>query len=209
MGKLIDLTGQRFGRLVVLARAENKGSKVQWLCKCDCGKLTITLGDSLRFGRTQSCGCRQREVARVLKTKYPNKNSRLYSIWCDMKARCYVITNPNYIHYGGRGIYICEEWREDYKAFESWSLEHGYKDDFTIDRINNDGPYSTQNCHWVGRLIQANNKRNNILLEFSGKRKTIAQWARDTGIPYDTLNNRIHLGWTDEEVLTTPVRKRK
>ena len=203
MGKFIDLTGQRFGRLTVVERAKNtKSKKVRWICQCKCGNVVVVLGDSLRTGKSKSCGCLQKEIAAMIKTKYPDKDERLYSIWCDMKARCYVTTNPSYPHYGGRGIHICVAWKNDFSAFESWAVGHGYAADLTIDRIDNDGPYAPYNCRWVGILEQANNKRNNIRLTYNGETKTIAQWARDIGVSYDTIHNRVELGWSIERVLT-------
>ena len=164
MSALKDLTGQRFGRLVVLERAENNmHRKTQWKCRCDCGNERVIEGNSLRRGVTKSCGCLHIEVFSAFNTTHGKEQSRLYSVWKGMKNRC---SNPNhcaYKRYGGRGITICEEWLHDFQAFYDWASANGYDENAprgqcTIDRIDNDKGYSPDNCRWVDMKIQRHNR---------------------------------------------------
>lgn len=157
--KAIDLTGQRFGRLTVLERAENKGAYVCWKCRCDCGIEKIIAGYCLKSGKTQSCGCLQIERTAEAHTTHGKYHTRLHGIWTDMKARC---NNPNrkaYKDYGGRGITVCEEWHNSFETFYEWAMANGYSDDLTIDRIDNDKGYSPDNCRWATMADQNKNKR--------------------------------------------------
>lgn len=193
MGKVIDLTGQKFGRLtaVKLDRVERCA---YWLCKCDCGKETIATSGSLRTGHKKSCGCLHDDLSRERLTQmnltHGESNTRLYKIWTDIKKRCYRKTFWAYDRYGGRGISLCKEWH-DYPTFRDWCLANGYADNLTIDRIDNDGNYEPSNCRWVDRKAQANNKCNVRRITYNGETKTIAEWAEALGINYTTLYNRI------------------
>lgn len=217
MGKLIDLTGRKFGRLTVIKEdGRSKYGQVKWLCKCDCGTLCTVLGCKLRIGETQSCGCYRREATGQMFRKYSSVEKRLYTIWKKMRSRCYTKSDPKYKNYGARGIKISPEWKSDFKAFESWAFSNGYREDLTIDRIDVNGPYSPDNCRWTTNLVQCNNKTDNVFLEYNGQRKTISDWARVTGIKVTTLYERAHAGWPVEEMLTMPpnfgnhkLRKRK
>ena len=173
MSNKVDLTGKRFGRLVVLEQAEyhidKKGRKIRmWKCKCDCGNETIVRHGGLQRGTTTSCGCFHKEtVGRLKRTHGLSHKSHLYSVWKNIKDRCYREKCKSYHNYGGRGIAMCDEWRSDYKAFYDWSMANGYKEEQTaggvnilsIDRINNDGNYEPSNCRWVTADVQAKNKR--------------------------------------------------
>lgn len=138
------------------------------------------------------------------------RHTRLYGIWTDMKTRC---TNPNrakYKRYGGRGIKICDEWRHSFQAFYDWAMANGYRDDLTIDRQDNDGDYCPGNCRWITMAAQASNKSTNHLITHDGETFTMAEWARQTGIPREVLKDRIcRYGWNPGRALTTPVRKHK
>ena len=203
MGRFHDLTGQRFGQLLVIERAEDKTTglkpKVMWRCRCDCGKETIVWGSSLTQGTTVSCGCKK------IKHGYANKE-RLYETWQNMKRRCNNPRNKRYKQYGARGIKVCAEWEHDYVAFRNWAMSNGYADDLTIDRIDVDKGYSPDNCRWVGAKIQANNMTRNRFITFRGKTMTLSQWAEELGLSYGVINHRIQRGWDMDRIANTPVR---
>lgn len=120
-----------------------------------------------------------------------------------MKSRCNSPTNPKYESYGKRGIKVCDEWNEDFFVFKAWALKNGYEEGLSIDRIDNNKGYSPDNCRWTTRIVQQNNMRSNVYLEFRGERHTISEWGRITGIPNDTISRRLHRGWSTEQILTT------
>lgn len=200
--KINDLTGQRFGRLVVIERYEqNRGGHARWVCRCDCGCSSVVPSDKLRAGKTQSCGCLKRERSSEAHTTHGGTGTRLYTIWSLMKRRC---DNPNDELYGGRGIRVCDEWR-DFSAFRQWAISNGYSDDLSLDRKDPNGNYEPGNCRWATDKEQQNNKRNNRVVSFRGETHTVAEWADKTGVPVVTLWNRLfRLSWSVERALTTP-----
>ena len=206
--KLIDISGQRFGRLVVIEKSGYKGDTVAWKCKCDCGNELRVRGKDLRRGFTQSCGCMRREKLVQQNTRHGLHGSRLYNVWGLMVQRCYNPNTPCYSNYGGRGIAISPEWRESFKSFSDWAIHNGYSDDLTIDRIDNSKGYFPENCRWVTRKIQANNTRRNHLITYNSVTHTLSEWADVLGMSPDTLGARIYRGWTVDKALTTPLRTR-
>lgn len=197
----IDLKGQRFGRLVVIEEAERTGRKTYWLCKCDCGSFVKVPTASLNNGHTKSCGCLQRSKVTI----HGKKNTKLYKVWNSMKGRCFNTNHRAYKNYGGRGITVCDEWKDDFLCFYNWSMANGYQEGLSIDRENNDGNYEPSNCRWTTSKVQRNNSRQNRYIEFEGESHTIAEWAEIKGINRLTLWDRIaRRGWTVERSLNTP-----
>ena len=208
MPKIVDLSGKRFGRLVVIeenGRAKN-GAKI-WRCVCDCGNAHFVTTGNLLSGSTQSCGCYRKEYETDLQCKHGKSNTRLHGIWRGMKGRCYSPRNRSYKNYGGRGIVLCVEWEHNFMNFYSWAMQNGYDDTKSIDRIDVNGNYCPENCRWVDDDIQANNKRNNQKLTAFGETRTLSEWARITGIDRKTISDRISkLHWPVEEALSVKTR---
>lgn len=209
--KKLDLRGERFGKLTVVeAVGKAKNGATLWRCKCDCGKESIVQGGNLRNGHTASCGCYKAEFCKENFTTHGLEHTRIYQTWVNMLARCFDDKNISYTRYGGRGITVCNEWKDDVQSFYEWSLANGYRDDLTIDRIDANGNYEPNNCRWITIKEQANNRRSNILVTYNGKTQTMKQWACDVGIPYQVVWQRMQkLGWSAEKALTKPVKKGK
>lgn len=200
-----DITGQKFGRLTALNFSHKMRDKSYWSCLCDCGKKKNIRADGLKNGNTRSCGCLQKEKATIHGIRY----TRLYKIWKGIKQRCYNEKSTNYKNYGGRGITICYEWKNNAEVFYDWAIANGYEEELTIDRINNDGNYEPNNCRWTTNKEQARNKRSNINIEFQGQTKCLKEWAEILGIKYRTLASRINkYGWSVEEALEMGERRR-
>lgn len=200
MGKYVDWTDQRFGRLTVLKKDEsNKELAIKWVCLCDCGNTTIVRRGDLTSGKTLSCGCIRKEGRH---RTHNLSDTRLYRIWVNIKTRCTNEKSPQYKNYGFRGIKICEEWANSFEAFYTWAMENGYDDNLTIDRIDVNGNYEPCNCRWATRKEQSLNRTDNRRLTYKGETKTFAEWSEITGIHRETIKSRLKAGLTIEQALT-------
>ena len=168
----LDLTGQTFGYWTVIKRTDNKGRHTMWLCKCKCGTIRPVCTDNLRGGKSVSCGCIMKE--KPCTRKHGLHDTRLYATWQNMKERCRNPKNNNYHNYGGRGITVCEEWKNSFQSFYDWAMSNGYSDNLTLDRIDVNGNYCPNNCRWSTKKFQANNTRRNIYITYNKKTQTLA-----------------------------------
>lgn len=209
MGKLIDLTGQRFGRLTVIKRTEeiatNKSAK--WHCVCDCGNYCIKTSSSLRRFEKNSCGCWKSEITSKLFKKYYNLDRKLYEIWKGIKARCFNINSKDYRNYGGRGITICDEWL-DYNVFSNWAIYNKYINGLTIERIDVNGNYCPENCCWIENKYQGQNTRKVKRFIYNEKSYTIRQLSENFNVNYYALKARLtQYGWDIEMAINELVSK--
>lgn len=211
MTKALDLVGQRFGRLVVIERAENnKWGQSRWRCKCDCGNEIVTTANSLTRGHSKSCGCYNLEkcIERLpVKRTHCLSRTPLYRSWILMKQRCFNSDRKDWMEYGGRGITICDEWLDSSKFFE-WALVNGYKEGLTLDRIDTNGNYEPSNCRWATAKEQTRNRRNTVKTTFHGEEITLGELSERYDIPYTTLWWRYKHGHVEDD-LVKPVDQTK
>lgn len=182
-----DLTGKRFGRLVVIGVDDRGTRKTYYNCQCDCGNVKSVRADSLLCGAIRSCGCMKKEQDRInLEANHSHKQSgtRLYKIWQGMKRRCHNPHDTRYDRYGGRGIIVCDEWRKNFQAFYDWAVQNGYNETLTIDRIDNDGNYCPDNCRWSSNEEQARNRSSNINITIGNATKTLTEWCEIFQVDY-------------------------
>lgn len=202
MGKFIDITGQKFGRLTVVERLENdKHNRSVFRCKCDCGNEITAAGRNLRIRKVQSCGCyakdKKKEVIHGL-SKHP-----LYRIWLGIKQRCYNLNAKRFQDWGGRGITMCDEWRNDFQAFYDWAIANGYEKGLSIDRINNNDNYTPENCRFTTVVEQQRNMRRNNMIEYRGETKTLSEWCEILNLNYNNVKSRLRYGWSIERAFET------
>lgn len=202
-----DLTGQRYGKLLVVAYGGVRGKLAQWICRCDCGTWRAAYRGHLKDGHTVSCGCRRAEKNIELRQTHGMEGTPIYQCWQGMLNRCRNNNDIGYERYGGRGITVCDRWMRFANFYEDMgdrpSPQH------TLDRCDNNKGYGPDNCRWSTKREQAQNTRRNLIITFRGESKCLAQWAREFGMHPSVVNGRIKIGWTVEHALTTPLRWRR
>lgn len=197
--KVENIIGKRFGRLLVLENLNTKshGSTLH-RCICDCGNTKDVPISYLKSKHTTSCGC----LVKDMHTTHNLSKSRLYKIYTGMLARCFRKTHTAFTDYGGRGITVCEEWRNSFQAFYDWAISNGYDENLTIDRRDNEGNYEPSNCRWITRSQQTRNCRKNVYFTYNGETKTISEWARYFNIPLTTFRRRMLENRSIEEIIS-------
>lgn len=207
----VNLIGQRFDRLVVVAEAGRTPTKqTLWLCRCDCGGETKTGTTKLRTGHSRSCGCRKREVTAERAKKnglFSGARHPLIDIYTNMLARCHNESDAAFHRYGARGIYVCDRWRfgeEGVTGFAMFVADIGERPtaDHTIERIDNDGPYGASNCRWATRKEQARNRRSNRVVDCDGEKVALSEFCERKGFRFQLINQRIGRGWSLERAVS-------
>lgn len=206
-----NIIGKRFGKLQVLREIGGEKGDTLFECLCDCGNMTIEKWAAL-IGGKKSCGCLHREQLIKRNTTHGGTKDRLYHVWQDMKKRCYDVNAKGYENYGGRGITVCDEWRDSYNTFKEFMIENGYDENAkrgkcTIERIDVNGNYCPNNCRIITIQEQAYNKTNSHTEEYKGKVKTIAEWAAEYNVDYNLIFKRLKRGWSMEDALKRPKKK--
>ena len=205
--RFIDRTGEKRARWTCVKFSHIQGGVACWVFKCDCGTIRTLRGNSVWGGQSKSCGCWRVERSRAqakANIKHDLSRTRLYRIYTGMLTRCYDDNDPGYKNYGARGIMLCLEWLSDRTTFFKWAMENGYDALLQIDRIDPDGHYEPLNCRWVTSRVNQNNRRNNVVVVYGGKKITISDLARQERVPERLLRKRIARGWDIESALRLP-----
>lgn len=203
----IEFIGKKFGRLTILSLTRH-GYYVYAVCKCDCGTIKEINLSNILSNKQKSCGCLVKYNLEhgLIHLQHGLSKHPLHNTWDKIKARCYNIKDEAYQNYGGRGICMCEKWKNSFESFYKWAINNGYKKELSIDRIDNNGNYCPENCRWATKKEQANNRRSNHLITYNGRTQNILAWSEEKNIPYATLRARIsRYKWSVEKALETPV----
>lgn len=197
---------RRFGRLTIIGSAPSKSGRRYWRCRCICGNEKDVAQSNLHQG-TKSCGCLRLERVRQVKTTHGKAYSPEYAVWVHLRQRCRNPNNRAYSRYGGRGITVDPRW----DSFAVFFADMGPRPSpqHTIDRIRNNEGYGPENCRWATRDRQGNNKRNCHYLTHKNRTQTLAEWAKELGVPYTRLHNRFVAGWAVDELLTNTAWQRR
>lgn len=208
--------GMKFGKLTVMKEdGRDPNGCVIWLCECDCGNEFRTTSTYLKRGFSTSCGCDTKNKMIKSHKTHGESNDKLYRTWQNMKNRCYYPQSREYHNYGGRGIIVCQEWKQDYTSFRDWAFSNGYDPNLkfgecTLDRINVNGNYEPNNCRWITNKEQQNNRRDNQYIEYHDEIKTLTEWSNILGINASTLRSRINIShWSIKKAFETPVKSTK
>ena len=191
----LDITGERFGKLTVVVFAYSKNNKTYFSCQCDCGNVKNIRADSLKSGAIRSCGCLKKEqdaINLVAAHTHKQSGTRLYGIWQGIKKRCYNEHDARYHRYGGRGITVCDQWKDDFSAFYKWAIENGYNEQLTIDRIDNNKGYCPENCRWSTNEEQSRNRSTNINITIGNSTRTLTEWCRIFNLNFESIVARYH-----------------
>jgi len=207
MPQTIDMTGQRFGRLLVLGQATPRNTAQRskwWLCRCDCGREVAFNGANVRQGISRSCGCLRHELLVTRNTKHGLSKTREYEAWSGAKGRCFNTAAVEYKYYGARGITMCQAWRDSFETFlrdmGPCPTQRGKRSTYSLDRINNDGNYEPSNCRWTSQGVQVRNSRKARRIAFNGETLCLKDWARRLGIHDSSLRERLKK-WPIERAL--------
>jgi len=204
--KWVDLTGHIYGRLTVLCLVRKEKHYSRWLCRCECGRYRTYVSTNLRRGLVRDCGCNRGALISKKMKRHGLTKTPLYVIWTGMMDRCFNPKNYSFSHYGGRGITVCERWQ----TLDNFISDMGPRPEgMSIDRINNDGPYSPENCRWATNKEQGRNRRDNRNVTIDGRTLTVTGWAEVMGIKYPTVRQRLRKGWSVEKALTLPAQPRR
>jgi hypothetical protein len=208
MPTTVDLVGQVFGSLTVVALSERRDREGRWWeCRCRCGKQVFAVTRSLRSGNTRSCGCARKAgvLAAVMTHGATSRDGHMpeYHVWQVMNQRCHLPSSRGYALYGGRGITVCDRWRHDFAAFIA-DMGRRPGPGYSLDRIDNDGHYGPGNVRWATPKEQQRNRGNNRRLTVNGETLTLAEWSERTGLPRNTIAWRLRDGWSEEDAITKP-----
>lgn len=206
-----NLVGRKFGRLSVIEKVKGKTLKSgyeqqTYKCVCDCGNETVVPYSALMTGNTTSCGCYAKELLGKRHRTHGKSHTKLYDVWKEMRYRCSKPSDKSYQYYGQKGIKVCAEWDNDYQEFYDWAISSGYKKGLEIDRIDPNGDYCPENCRWITRREQMNNTTANRFITINGITHTLSEWSQLFSVNYDTVWDRLKLGWDEVSALTAPLK---